>query len=76
MSHHVPTRRMDCHTDAATERPWLFTDRYRIRKDQPEATDPARECKAWGRNSDDRERINGDTCDGCARIRKEAHHVG
>lgn len=75
MTMHTPTRRMDCHTDTATERPWLFQDRYRIRKDTPDAADPARECKAWGREGADRLRINGDTCDGCARLPQEARHA-
>jgi hypothetical protein len=68
---HVPTRRMDCWTDTATERPWLFQDRYRIRRLTPEPVDGARRCRAWDRATEDRQRINGSACDGCARLEGE-----
>lgn len=70
MTMHVPARKMDCHTDAATERRWLSFDR-----NQPvhrTARDPAITCKAFW-SSESRRKINGNSCDGCTRIEDSDH---
>lgn len=64
---HIPVIRMDCWAAKATERPWLFQDRYRIRKDTPHPVDGATLCRAFI-SQEDMRRINGDSCDGCARM--------
>lgn len=67
---HIPKMKMSCWTAEATPRPWLWMDRYRINRFRPDAIDPSISCRAWDRDAGDRERINGDSCDGCARIKQ------
>lgn len=68
---HVPKIRMSCWTDSATPRPWLWMDRFRIKKHREDAIDDAIFCCAWDRDEADLSRINGESCDGCARLRGE-----
>lgn len=66
MTMHIPPiGAMACHTTEATARPWLWRDRY-----QPAhrpVKDEARECRAFS-SKEQREAIQGDSCDGCARL--------
>ena len=67
MTMHIPTRPMDCRTDDDSPQPWMYTDLYRLQKLDRDWHNPATVCRAFG-SKQQRQSIQGNSCDGCARI--------
>jgi hypothetical protein len=73
MAMHVPAAKPACWTGEASPRPWLAMDLFRLKTIKGGHHDPAIECKEWMPFKDKgaeevRRWINGNACDGCARL--------
>jgi hypothetical protein len=63
---HITPARQSCWTAEATERRWLWFDRH-----QPShraAKDPTKACHFSTWPEDQRRKVQGSACDGCARL--------
>lgn len=63
---HIPTARPGCWKDTAPPRPWLWSDRHQMRWRKLKQPNEACHFATWP--EEERRKLQGKTCDGCARL--------